>query len=165
MAGTDLTAQRLRELLHYDPETGIFTRAVSRQGRNGLAGCVAGGKTESGYIRISLYNRLHRAHRLAWLYMFGDWPSGDIDHINGIRGDNRIENLRDVSTSVNMQNQREAQPRNASGFLGVTIHGSRFEASIKLNGKNIYLGSYKTPELAHAAYLEKKRGIHPGCCI
>ena len=61
--------------------------------------------------------------------------------------------------------QRSAQKRNASGFLGVTVHGGRFEASIKLNGKNIYLGSYATPELAHDAYIAKKRGIHPGCVI
>ena len=165
MAKADLTAQHLRELLHYDPDTGIFTRAVSQKGRNGRAGCVAGGKTESGYIRISIHNRLHMAHRLAWLYVFGVWPGCDVDHINGAKSDNRIANLRDVSTSVNMQNQRTAQPRNASGYLGVTIHGGRFEASIKLNGKNIYIGSYKTPELAHSAYLAKKREIHDGCTI
>lgn len=165
MAKADLTAQRLRELLHYNSETGDFTRRVSGRGRRAKAGCVAGCKSCHGYTSISVDGRLYRAHRLAWLYVFGVWPGCDVDHINGAKSDNRIANLRDVSASVNMQNQRTAQPRNASGYLGVTIHGGRFEASIKLNGKNIYIGSYKTPELAHSAYLAKKREIHPGCCI
>lgn len=165
MAKADLTAQRLRELLHYDPDTGVFTRAVSQKGRNGRAGCVAGGKTDSGYIRIGIHNRLHMAHRLAWLYVFGAWPAGVVDHIDGDKTNNRIENLRDVSTSVNMQNQRTAQAKNASGFLGVTRHGNRFEASIKLNGVNHYIGSYATPETAHEAYVSVKREIHDGCTI
>lgn len=166
MAKTDsLTAQTLRELLHYDPETGIFTRAVSQRGRNGRKGCQAGGKSDSGYIRISIQNKLHQAHRLAWLYMFGVWPTGDVDHIDGDRTNNRIANLRDVSTSVNMQNQKSAQPRNISGFLGVTKHGNRFEASIKLNGINHYIGSYATPQTAHEAYLRVKRALHEGCTI
>lgn len=165
MANADLTAQRLRELLHYNSETGQFTRSIARRGRNGGAGSVAGCKTARGYIRISISGKIYMAHRLAWLYVLGVWPAGDIDHIDGDKTNNRFANLRDVSTSVNMQNQRKAQPRNASGFLGVTIHGGRFEASIKLNGKNIYLGSYATPQMAHDAYIAAKRVIHEGCTI
>lgn len=165
MAKADLTAQRLRELLQYDPETGVFTRLISRQGYRAQAGDVAGCKTAEGYIRISVDQRIYPAHRLAWLFMHGVLPTGDIDHIDGDKANNRIENLRDVSTSVNMQNQRRAQPRNASGYLGVTRHGNRFEASIKLNGVNRYIGSYATPEEAHASYMAEKRRIHPGCTI
>jgi HNH endonuclease len=165
MAAADLTAARLRELLSYDPATGLFTRLVSGRGRGAIAGSVAGGKSLCGYIRIGVSGRFYMAHRLAWLYTHGVWPAGDIDHINGEKADNRLSNLRDVSTSVNMQNQRSAQPRNASGFLGVTRHGNRFEASIKINGVNLYLGSYGSPEEAHASYLKEKRRIHPGCTI
>ena len=165
MARNDLTAQRLRELLHYDPETGVFTRLISRQGLRAQVGDVAGSKNSHGYIGISVDGRLYRAHRLAWLFMRGGWPTGDIDHIDGDRANNRFDNLRDVSTSVNMQNQRRAQPRNASGYLGVTRHGNRFEASIKLDGVNRYIGSYATPEEAHASYMAEKRRLHPGCTI
>lgn len=165
MVSTNLTAQRLRELLSYDPDTGDFTRITHKRGRRPADGAAAGCRTDRGYIHIHASGRIYKAHRLAWLYVHGVWPDGDIDHIDGNKTNNRANNLRSVSTSVNMQNQRCAQKRNASGFLGVTVHGGRFEASIKLNGKNIYLGSYATPELAHAAYLAKKREIHPGCVI
>jgi hypothetical protein len=165
MATADLTAARLRELLSYDSDAGLFTRLVSGRGRGSVAGNIAGCKNTHGYIRIGIAGRIYMAHRLAWFYTHGVWPAGDIDHINGEKSDNRLSNLRDVSTSVNMQNQRAAQPRNASGFLGVTRHGSRFEASIKINGVNRYLGSYGSPQEAHAAYLQEKRRIHPGCTI
>lgn len=165
MTDARITAQRLRELLSYDQDTGLFTRLSHGRGRRPAEGRPAGCKTDRGYIHIHVSGRIYKAHRLAWLYVNSEWPDGDIDHIDGDKTNNRINNLRSVSTSVNMQNQRSAQKRNASGFLGVTVHGGRFEASIKLNGKNIYLGSYATPELAHDAYLAKKREIHPGCVI
>ena len=165
MTEVNINAQRLREILSYDKDTGFFTRISHGRGRRPAEGNPAGCKTDRGYIHIHVSGRVYKAHRLAWLYVHSEWPDGDIDHIDGDKTNNRIDNLRSVSTSVNMQNQRVAQKRNASGFLGVTVHGGRFEASIKLNGKNIYLGSYANPELAHAAYLSEKRAIHPGGVI
>jgi hypothetical protein len=168
MAAANLTAARLRELLLYDPTTGIFHWRVSRKGtrRDGLAG----GVSAHGYVKIGVDRTGQQyAHRLAWLYMVGEWPTGEIDHINGDRADNRWANLREVTPRENKQNKRKPQRNNKSGFLGVSISSncpSRWIAQIKLpNGKNKSIGMFKTPEEAHEAYLRVKRAIHKGCTI
>ena len=156
--------QRLRELLDYDAETGVFTWRESRGGSN--TGQVAGCPHPKGYIRICIDGRRYAAHRLAWLYVVGALPSGEIDHINGERNDNRIANLRDVSTQINQQNQRRARTNNrSSGLLGVTRKRGRWQAQIETNGKNVFLGCYSTKEDAHSAYLKAKRQRHDGCTI
>ena len=164
MAESDLTAQRLRELLDYDPKSGLFIRKTNAAWGTRV-GDVAGGINNEGYINIRLDGVLHKAHRLAWLYTHGEWPSGMIDHMNGDRADNRINNLRVVLRAANMQNQRVAQKSNRLGFLGVTRHGRKFRAHLSVAKKNVYLGLFDTPELAHAAYLDAKRRLHPGCTI
>lgn len=160
-----LTAEQVRHVLDYNPDTGVFhwTDNASYQAR-----CREIGTKNNGYVVIRVNNKRYKAHRLAWLYVHGKWPDNDIDHINGVRDDNRISNLRDVSRSVNSQNERKARPNNKScGLLGATWHKrtKRWRAQICIQGKKKHLGYYKTPEQAHAAYLEAKRQQHEGCTI
>jgi len=161
MKNHDLTVERLRELLHYDPDTGVFTWRAGRQGvpRTQIE---AGKITKSGYRSICVDYHLLRAHVLAWFYMTGGWPRADIDHLNGIRHDNRWANLRVVSRSVNNENQRRAQRGNKSGFLGVSPNHSRWAASITIRGQKFHLGTFDTPREAHSVYLIAKREHHLG---
>lgn len=160
-----LTQSRLKELLNYDQETGIFTHVKTIRSRI-IKGRVAGGvHKRSGYHRTRVEKILYGTHRLAWLYVHGELPSESVDHINGNKLDNRISNLRLASTSLNQQNKRKAQSNNKLGVLGVCRDGSRFKAAIKKQGRKIHLGSHATPELAHEAYLTAKREIHEGCTI
>lgn len=162
----ELTAERLRELLHYEPETGIFLwKKVT--GRKAVIGMEPGWIDKDGYRLVSLDGARYRAHRLAWLYVHGVMPCFDIDHINGQRADNRIANLRDVSRVVNMQNLKKARSDSSSGYLGVERHKASglWLARIKVGGIRKSLGYHKTPEAAHAAYLDAKRKLHEGCTI
>lgn len=158
----DITAQRLRDVLSYDPESGNFTWIVKLNPRAPIGRVVS--TVSDGYIVVSIDGKLYRAHRLAWLYVYGKWPDNLIDHVNGNRSDNRIENLRDVSKSVNAQNLKKANSDNRTGLLGVgKVTGSdKFMARIHINGRTTYLGCYATPEMAHEAYLAAKRIVHEG---
>jgi hypothetical protein len=104
MARDDLTAERLRELLDYDPQTGNLIWRQKAHGRP--AGEVAGCRTSRGYWRVGVDRVEYKAHRLVWLHVYGEWPSKQIDHINRNACDNRIENLRDVTASENLVNRR-----------------------------------------------------------
>ncbi len=148
MAAPNLTAERLREVLSYDPETGIFTRLIDRG--KFKAGERAGSVSPTGYRVIGVDRALVLEHRLAWLCVYGEWPDGEIDHINRIRVDNRIENLR----LAHGQNARNIVGRGASGFKGVYQFkpGQKWRARIFYDGKLRHLGSFDTPEEAHAAY-------------
>ena len=166
MAAADLTAARLRELLHYNPDTGVFTWRFGRP--KAAAGAVAGCTKPDGYIVIGVDGFLYRAHRLAWLYMMGAWPSNYVDHINGTPSDNKWANLRDVRQETNLQNQRRATGKNkTSGLLGVCFHKrmNKWHAQIKVSGKQHTVGYFESPEEAGEAYLEAKRQLHPGCTI
>ena len=170
-----LTYARLHTVVDYDPSTGLFTwkvRPLSEfkslraclawNGRN--SGKTAGHKNKiHGYIEMSIDSEKLPAHRVAWLYMSGVWPTLDIDHLNGVRHDNRISNLRVVSRAVNLQNVRGRGAR--SGFTGVGRVGRKFAARICIDYRNIHLGYFETAEEAHATYLSKKREIHPGCAF
>lgn len=156
----ELTAERLRELLDYDPDTGVFTRKV-RTANNVQVGDVAGALRHNGYIQISIDGRLHLAHRLAWLYVTGESPPSEIDHINGVKNDNRIANLRLATSAENKHNQRKPHADNTTGFLGVTHRRGKFMAQIMVDGKKKFIGDFKNPEEAHAAYLKAKRQFHP----
>ena len=160
----NLTQERLRELLHYEPLTGVFTRLVSTANW-AKVGDVAGGKGGKDYLQIGIDNRDYKAHRLAWFYMTGAWPIDQIDHIDGNPVNNRIENLREATNSVNKQNMRKARSDNKSGLLGVGKNGKKWRAVIGVDGKNKHIGYFDTPELAHAAYLDAKRVLHVGCTI
>ena len=101
-------------------------------------------------------------HRLAFLYQTGQWPARQVDHINGVRDDNRWSNLRESTNAQNSQNERRARSSNTVGFLGVSRHRSgRFRARIVVDGKERSLGLHDTPQIAHSAYLSAKRDIHP----
>lgn len=164
MAVRDLTAARLRELLHYDPDTGVFAW-IATSSNVAVAGSVAGGiDTSTGYVKVSVDKRTYYAHRLAWFYMYGTWPAGEIDHINGIRSDNRMANLRDVPRRINRQNQRSPLRGNKSGYLGVhwSKAANKWCASIMIDKKSRHLGLFESAEVAHAAYVKAKRELHPG---
>ena len=158
----------LKELLHYDPETGVFTWKVD-SGRWGRikAGTEAGNlRRRDGYRQIKLKEGNFLAHRLAFLYMTGDWPEQHVDHIDGNPLNNRWCNLRDVDRNANMQNLKRAQSNNkSSGLLGVSSCRSKWQAHITVNSEYKHLGTYDTPEEAHDAYLEAKRQLHGGCTI
>lgn len=165
MASQILCAERLREVLSYNPETGVFHWKV-RAAYHVRIGTVAGSLNSQGYLHTRVDGKRFLNHRLAWLFVHGTWPSGDIDHINGCRSDNRIANLRDVQRSINAQNLRTAQSNNKStGLLGAYKQGRRWCSIIMIDGKQRYLGTFDTPEEAHTAYLETKRKFHPGCTI
>lgn len=159
-----LTAKKLRELLDYDPVTGVFVWVV-RSNQNTFAGTLAGTTTKHSYVVISIGARVYAAHRLAWLYVHGVWPTYHIDHKDGNASNNQITNLRDVPRTVNMQNRRKAQINNRSGLQGAMKNGSGWMARIAANGVIHYLGNFRTPEEAHQAYLEAKRKLHEGCTI
>lgn len=150
-----LTQARLREVLAYDPATGAFTWNVMLSSR-GPVGSVAGSYTRKGYWRVRIDGREYMAHRLAWLYVTGSWPTKQIDHRNTNRADNRFDNLRLATNSQNGGNRRLSS-KNRTGFKGVSF-ASRcakrpYNAQISINGKSKNLGYYATPEAAHAAYL------------
>jgi hypothetical protein len=146
----ELDAERLRELLSYNTETGVFTWRVSTNNRIRV-GQVAG-VLHDGYVRVAVAKHRHLAHVLAWLHHYGRWPADQIDHINGDPSDNRIANLRECSHAQNAQN-RKRRIDNASGFKGV--HGCRqgWRATLRRGGRLMHLGYFKTPEAAHDAYL------------
>lgn len=138
----DLTQKQLKELLHYDPDTGIFTWAISRRGFK--KGKVAGNINSIGYRRIYINKKSYLAHRLAWLYMEGYFPEYCIDHINRIRNDNRFINLRHVSIQCNIINSKISKT-NTSGITGICwrkLHNI-WLVRINANNKRMYLGSYE----------------------
>lgn len=164
MAGRKFTAQELRALIDYEPQTGQFTWRVNRR-KKAMAGATAGFVNSRGYITIGVYGWPYPAHRLAWLHHYGKWPTLAIDHINGVKTDNRLCNLREATCSVNNQNIVAASSRSHSGFRGVSQSPNkhrRWEARIRLNGRTHFLGVFDTPEIAHAAYLKAKKRLHEG---
>ena len=161
MTAQILTQARLRELLDYDPKTGGFTWRM-RRNQLALEGGKAGTHDSHGHVQICVDGTLYLAHRLVWMYVYGLWPNLDVDHINGIKYDNRIENLRDVSTSMNCQNELKARSNSQTKLLGTHQVRYGFIAQISVNGKKRHIGLFKTAEEAHAAYIKTKRELHPG---
>ena len=156
--------ETLRGLIAYDPATGIFTNKVKRGYRQ--AGMRACHVSPNGYAYVNMLNRQYQAHALAWYYVYGRWPVHQIDHINGEKIDNRIDNLRDVLPVVNNQNMRRASRNNKTGLLGVSLcFGTTYRAQIGINGTVKTLGYFKSPEAASECYLAAKRKLHEGCTI
>jgi hypothetical protein len=155
-----LTQDRLRSLLDYDPEAGVFTRRVTI--RHFLAGVVIGTVGTRGYLQCNLDGKPYKLHRLAWLYVHGVWPTGQIDHINHNTSDNRFCNLRDVSSAENHQN-RARRTKSKSGYLGVTWHkrDCRWQATIEVAGHSYHLGNFKDLPTAIAARVQAEKRYHP----
>lgn len=162
----DLTAERVREVLDYNPETGVFVWK-QRTSNRVKVGDVAGGPTGQGYAHIGVDGRRHLAHRLAWLYVHGEWPSMAIDHKNGDGGDNRIANLRLATATQNAQNIRKATTGSTSPLLGVGWNEVRrgWVARIRVNGRTVQLGCFATDIEGHQAYVAAKRQFHEFCTI
>ena len=155
MADKDaISVEALRERVAYCPVTGaLWTKHAGRR-------CTH--KDRDGYITASTLGKTMAGHRVAWALHYGSWPDGVIDHINGNRADNRIENLRCVTQQLNRQNMRAAHKDSRTGYLGVTRTGARFRAQIYHQGRNKNLGLFDTPDAAHRAYVAAKRELHPG---
>jgi hypothetical protein len=157
------TADRLRQLVDYNPDTGRFTRKIRTSNRIDLSK-PCGAYNSDGYLVTRIDGTKYPNHRLAWLYMTGNWPTLEIDHINGIRDDNRWANLREVTRAGNTQNTHNIRRPDGS-YVGVRKVGNVFTAVIFVNKVRIKLGTFDTAEEAHAAYLAAKRLHHPTCTI
>ena len=149
-----LTAQRLRDLLDYDPLTGLFRwrRVLGRATADWFAGTPHG----SGYLVVCVEQRNYRAHRLAWLHVKGEWPAATIDHRNRLKTDNRFDNLRDVSGRLNSQNRDGAVERRE------TKRGTRWRVRICRDGRLVTVGTFDSEAAAEAARIGAKSQMHPG---
>lgn len=154
------------QLFSYDENSGNLLWKVGRSGTRGI-GNVAGFLEKNGYLRIRINKKQYLAHRIVWIYFNGNIPEGmEIDHINCIKNDNKIQNLRLCTRSSNLQNQKRAPISNKStGLLGAHEVNGKFRSEICIDGERHFLGYFNTAEDAHIAYVEKKRLIHPGCTI
>lgn len=150
-----LTQSELKKLLSYDPETGIFTWLAGQR-----VGKIAGTPTSKGYFRIKINRKDYKAHRLAWLYFYGKFPNDALDHINGIKTDNMVSNLRECNATENNWNTGIGRT-NTSGAKGVSWHkrDSEWQAQISINGKRTHLGNFATIALASAVYEAKAREL------
>ena len=157
-----ITQKELKELLHYDPETGIFTRLISFSDK-AKVGNIMRTKTSHGYIAIRIRRKIYKAHRLAWLYMAGVWPKHHIDHLNHIRDDNRLINLREATYQDNAKN-RALNKNNKSGVCGVSWYKTKgkWVAQISDKEKKINLGYFidKFEAACARKSAENKYGYH-----
>ena len=156
-----MNAEYLKELLSYNQDTGDFFWLVKRSNRIKIGDIAGYVNTYDGYRYINIDNKMCKAHRLVWLYMTGSYPEFNIDHINNIRSDNRLANLRPCTQSENMCN-RDKTLKNTSGYKGVSFHPEtgKWRARIRKNGKTYSLGLYCTPHQASKAYRQNCEVIH-----
>jgi hypothetical protein len=155
-----LSQSRLKELLHYDPATGVWTWLVDRPGKGAKVGDHPAHLEGSGYLQFSVDGRNYRSCRLAWLYMTGEWPPSQIDHEDRNRTNDRWTNLRLATHSQNKANSG-AYANNSLGVKGVgttaRMKSKPYRARIQVDGSAVHLGYFATPEQANAAYAEAAR--------
>lgn len=163
MKTPSLTLARLKELLEYNPEDGFFRWRVERRRHAGktVIGSQAGYKNKQGYLVIGLDGKLYSAHRLAWFYMTGDWPTADTDHKNRNRVDNRFSNLRSASRAENLWNSGPHKD-SKSGIKGIRydVDRQKWRASIYVNGRERFLGRFALAADAQAAYRQAALVAH-----
>ncbi len=156
-----ITAERLRKVASYNADTGLFTWAVTR--KRCVKGKQFGTLKDNGYLHAGIDGHKYLLHLLAWLFVYGEFPNNDVDHIDGCRTNNRIANLRSVSRSVNLENIKRAKCHNKStGLLGAYACRDKFTSRIQVKGKSLYLGVFNSKEAAHEAYMTAKRNMHEG---
>jgi hypothetical protein len=155
-----LTAERVRQILEYDPESGEF-RWREKIARKVIVRKIAGASSKRGDVRIAINLKDYLAHRLAWLHFHGRWPANEIDHINGNPADNRICNLREATHAENGQNLARSRS-NTSGHTGVSWHSQRgkWQARIRGDGRYLHLGLFESKDEAAAAYQQAKAKFH-----
>jgi hypothetical protein len=156
-----LTSEQLRSEVDYDPETGVFTRITERGGC--AVGSVAGWRGKKGYQHLNVLGRKYAAHRLAWLHVYGEWPTGALDHINRDKTDNRISNLR-IATPAENQRNIGVRKSNTSGVVGVYwfARTGKWMAAVFLGGKNIHLGYFENKDDAIAARQKAAELVYGG---
>ena len=157
-----LTKEEAARYISYDPNTGLFERVFSKKKSN--IGRPITSLDRDGYLRFKVCGKNYLAHRLAFLFMTGKFPPLLVDHINGDRTDNRWCNLRNATHEINTQNARPRKNK-AVPLLGVSRYGERFRTKITAEGKDYFLGYFKTAEEAHETYIKAKRQLHSGCAI
>ena len=152
---SDIDFNNLRKSFIYDSESGILIRTRTNKPANSM--------DVHGYIVVFFNGKTYKAHRLIWAILHGEFPSGQIDHINGVRHDNRAKNLRVVTQLQNAQNKQKQHKTNKSGYRGVfwNKQKKKWQAGIHANRKYIYLGMFNAPEIAYQSYLEAKKIHHP----
>lgn len=157
-----LTQARLKSLLTYDAETGVFHWLQTQLRSKAKAGMLAGGLLKTGYWRIKIDGHTHKAHRLVWMYVHGRFPSAYLDHINGDTLDNRLINLREATNQENQQNIKRAFKSSSHGVLGASwnCQAEKWSARIKTEHKRVHLGYFDTAEQAGEAYINAKRVMH-----
>jgi hypothetical protein len=155
-----ITQEILFQQFDYNPETGLFFRK-KKTSNNACVTKPSGWDNKSGYIKLCINNKQQFAHRMAWLYVYGELPDKDVDHINGNRSDNRICNLRITNRSENMQNTEKFKT-NTSGFKGVTWlkKEKKWLAQITKNYQHFNIGVFETAEQAYAAYCQAAKEVH-----
>lgn len=153
-----VTQSQLQELLDYDPETGVLTWKVNGKGAR-KAGNRAGGYRPDGYRSISIGGKRYLEHRVIWLYVTGSFPREHTDHANGDQGDNRFCNLREATHAENMRNRR-GHRNSKTGLKGTRALNGKWVSQISRNGRYKHLGTFDTPELAHAAYIAAAQQAH-----
>jgi hypothetical protein len=155
-----LTQEYLKSILNYDQDIGIFTRKVKRN-KKFKVGDVVGYIDNYGYVRIKIDKKNYSSHRLAWLYVYGEFPKKQLDHINGDKQDNRICNLREANQSQNNFN-RKIQKNNTSGIKGVSWNknAKKWEVSINVNGIKKHLGIFDSKEFAELVITEARNKYH-----
>ncbi|MCP3686609.1 MAG: HNH endonuclease [bacterium] len=159
-----LTQHELKELLHYEPNTGIFTWKEDRNCQV-VRGDIAGTPDKEYYTIIKVNRKQYKAHRLAWLYYYGSWPENEIDHINRINNDNRIVNLRDVFSSCNSRNSW-LRENNSTGVSGVNWHNSarKWYARITNHGIRYSLGRFDNfTDAVRARWKGEIKYGYPNC--
>lgn len=158
--GDLISHERLNEVVIYDRFSGEFTWKI-KIGARCIIGAKLGRIRYDGYLDATIENKRYLLHRLAWLYVTGDWPRKQLDHKDGNRANNRFENLREATASQNSCN-RQISTQNSSGIKGVYWHATnqKWCAQIKIAGRTKFLGSFSDIEKARDAYAEAARGVH-----
>ena len=154
-----ITQKWLQTIFFYNPMTGVFTRRLKTNTKQKL-GEVAGRLNADGYWHIHIGHTMYKAHRLVYLYLYGELPLREVDHINGNKSDNRLANLRLCERKENCRNFKKYK-NNTSGFVGVSKHKkcNRWVATMQVDGTQKYLGLFKTPEEASAVYEKATKEV------